>query len=269
MDKFLAAQTVTRTITLVNNDGTPISPTAASYRLLDESGNELVAATPVPGFSSGDGTAVIEVSPADNTLATGVSRALREIELTLTLPGGQVVQTDSYMVEILNGLAIPSESFQTLGKAELTAATIPGLIAWPAASRDDKISALVQARNNIAGLSFRRIWANYQNRIEYEIGQGITMGIDVLYLFLLTPAEFADLDADFKTALNRAQVLEADFLLDGDPVQKRREQGIVMEKVGEVTTMFRNGKPGRKPISEKAMRAIAMYVDDTISIGRA
>ncbi|CAG9228842.1 hypothetical protein [Burkholderia vietnamiensis] len=261
MNVYLAASDVTLTIPFVDSLGNPVTPTAVSYRVLDEEGSALVDSTSL-AFDSLVGSVVVTVPAALNALPSGKVRALRQVELLMDTAAGRVFTEAQFVIEGTELLVPGTNSFQTLNKAELVALDIPGLTAWSQASRADRIAAMIQARNNIGQMQYRYRWSeNWQNFIFPEFG--------IYSIVQFTQEQYLSLPIDFRVACERAQIMEADDLLGGDPVLAKRAQGIVSETIGDSTTAFSAVRPSRQLICDRAMKELARYVVKRTRLTRA
>jgi len=273
MDIFLAGSPVSLVVPLQDRNGNTVEASAVEYRVVKQGGEELLARTALAGFA-GDSEVTIEIPAALNELPvidqdTLALRETRTVELFLTVTGGTIVISSSYVLERPDPLVVGLNSFQSLADAEMNALDIPGLNGWLAATERDKLAALVDARSRIAQLRFASLdWS--QDSLQYGTTGRVTAGPFAFEGDLndLKPAEFGRLTERFRLALCRAQVAEADALLGGDPVDVRRQEGLMLESIGEVKQMFRPGKPLDLPISKRALRYLSPYISFAKRIGR-
>jgi hypothetical protein len=261
MEKYLAGADVTVTIPFVDSSGNAFTPSSASYRVLDEDGTVLIDTIPVPWLDPGGAPVSILVGAGENALPAGSMRALRTVEVLAKTDAGSRLLIQNYVIEASEPLVPGTNSFQTINKAELIALDIPNLPSWGNASRDERVAALIQARLNIGQMSYRYRWSqDWQNYIQPEFG---------LYSIIqMTQAQYLTLPIDFRQAVERAQIMEADDLLGGDPVLAKRAQGIVSETVGGSTTMFGQVRPARQLICARAMHELGRYVVKRIRLSR-
>jgi hypothetical protein len=280
MATFVAAGTdVTLTLPLVDSSGNQLTVSAISYRVTDEGGSEIVAKTALAGFVSGNADAVITVPAAFNALPAGKTRALRNIELSLTIDGNTVFKHASYVIELPDPLVVGVNSFTSLPGAVFAAASIPNLAAWDAASDEQRIAALIDARAHIVQLSFAQLSSNVnwgQDSLNF-IPEGAYdtnyVGNSNLFMFsgnldLLRPDQFAQLPSRFVDALVKAQVAEADYILGGNDIEKKRQDGLIQDNIGESRQMFRNGKPLQLPVCRRALAYLSYFVTFSKRIGR-
>jgi hypothetical protein len=260
MNKYLAGEAVTVTFPLDESMG--VAPATASYRLLDEDENVLIEQdTPT---DPANGAVTIRVDGAMNMLAPAVTsgsntlqpaqlRAARTAQITLVYQNGTVRLEQSYLIEASSLLVPGTNSFQTLAKANLVALDIPALNGWGAATDDQKIAAMIQARINLGMLRYRyRFDDNWMNYVMPEFA---------LYsITTLTQEEYVELPVQFRRAIERAQIIEADDLLNVDPVLAKRRMGIVSETVGDSTTTFNAVRPDRGLVCPRAMLEVTRFV---------
>lgn len=264
MNAYLAGQGISVTIDAVDSAGNPVSASAASYRVIDQDGNELVAMTPIADWTDASTSYSATVPAASNTLTAGQLRALRTVELHMQATGpviGMVVNSVSYVIEAVETLVVPSNSFQTYQQAVMTAFNMVALDRWQGTAKQQRTAALAQAWRNICALRFR----NKRDGQSY-LSESFAVGNLAEY----TATEYATLPSEFRESLTRAQVIEADHLLrsDSDPV-KMRESGIRSHTVGESSTTFTAAGVAQAPVCAAALKELMRYVETSLRIGRA
>ena len=146
-------------------------------------------------------------------------------------------------------------SFETIdGLAELIEASIV-LNQLPVLNEDQQISALSQAWQNIDALSVN---------IDALSGTVTRTGD-------LTASDLADLETNqprvFRALLS-AQMLEADFLAGGNPVEQRRRDGMLSNSVGESAQFYRTSKPLVLPVCREAAVALRGIISYSTAISR-
>ena len=289
MNIYLAGTAVVLTVDLQDRNGNAIEGSSVEYRIVDQDGNEILARGPLDSFGSGS-EAVVEIPASLNAVATidpatitanqidtYFVRESRTVELyVLDDAGNTALITASYALEPSETLITGLNSFQSFPQAQLTAFDLPGLDGWSAANEKDKIAALIEARLHICQLRFNIINSNVnwgQDNMNYVPEGAYPTPYAGMFMFngnlaLITPSNFINLPARFKTALRRAQVAEADSILGGDPVDVRRKEGLILESIGEVKQMFRGGKPLELPVSKRALRYVSPFISFSQRIGR-
>jgi hypothetical protein len=88
---------------------------------------------------------------------------------------------------------------------------------------------------------------------------------------LMTPEIWTIYPDYFKEALNRAQIIQANFLLTPNSAADRRRDGVFSEKIGESSIMFKNGV---RPLDEDtvcrpAMNVLAQFLNTRITTTRS
>ncbi|MGV2866471.1 hypothetical protein [Achromobacter sp. AGC39] len=262
MSAFAADTLVIARFDLFDAEGNLIVVDEASYRLTDHDGQELIPLTELPEPVAADAeVAVIEIPAEFNSVAPGLVRELRQVELVLKTPRGTIRQAWDYIVEIAEVLAEHVNSFQTYGQAVMAACDLPNIPGWTRAPKRDRVTALVQARLNLARMRYRYVYDGNQSILE-EV-------VLVRDLTQITLDEWRALPNDFVTALRRAQVIEADAILGGDEIGDIRRAGIVSKSTGESKHFYRaNLKAIERPICARAMREMSKWVLNRMRLGR-
>ena len=264
MKAFLSGQDVTLTIPLQDDFDNALVPTALSYRVVDQDEVELIAKTALALPTAGDSAEVTipgdknVVVPGDPPRVPGYSatpqyRQVRVVELYVVTAEGTVKLVREYVIEAEEVLVEAINSFQNYGHAIMVGMNLPQLPHWNDASKQERITALIRARQNIGMLRFRYVFDAYQNIVDNTLG--------VADLTLATPAQWAAFPRQFKEALQRAQVIEADYLLmPDDTIAAFRRDGLMSMTVGEAKQFFRPQKPIEGPVCKRAMRELTKWV---------
>ena len=279
MDVFSAGTAVTLSVPLQDKSGNPLSVTAVQYQVTDENGAELVPTVALAGFTPGAAAAQIIVSAAENTLAAGVARALRNVTLTCTVGGNQITIRAAFAIEAGDPLVVGVNSFMTYAQAEFTALSIPLLEGWNNADEQTRMAALMDARSHICQLSFTQLNSNMnwgQDSLNYvPEGRFDTdyVGNSSMFLFngnldLLRPDQFTSLPTRFVDALKRAQVVEADSILGGNSIEQKRRDGLTQDDIGESRQSFRATKPLEMPVCRRALGYLSYFITFSKKIGR-
>lgn len=264
MQIFLSATEVKLTIPLQDESGNALAPTGVSYRVIDQDGVEKVPSTVVVDYALGN--TEVEVTVPASINATLAPRELRVVEVQLSMSGNIVMLTEHYIVQAAEPLVPGVNSYQTLARALLNAASVATMSGWAAASTNERISALIEARDHINQLSFRVLGNGIgQDHIGYSFeSTEITVGD----LRFLTEEQFNRLPERFKRALELAQVVEADAILGGDITADKRKSGLMAETIGESKLMFQAGKPLDIPVCKRALGYLKPYVSFKLRAGR-
>lgn len=259
METFADATQVEVSIPLLDRGNDAIVASSVSYRVIDEAGVELVALVNSATFQAGDEFVSVTVPALKNALAIGAVRGIRSIELTCTVAGNKVQLSYVYLIESATPLVTGVNSFQTLEQAKLSALNIYHIDGWKAAPDDQRITALVEARAKIALLNLIGTTQNQRN-VEYSPTS----------LLAMSQAQFLTLPTEFIQALRMAQVAEANDILSYlDSTSHKRNEGVMLDTIGEVKQMFRSTKPLDLPVCKTALGYLAKYTRFSVSTGRA
>lgn len=281
LDVYLQNTDVTLVVDLVDGSGNPLSVSAAKYKLINQDGAELVTVTDVPGFVANSAQATIAIPASLNVLAASNTREIRSVELLCTTAGGTIAFSRNYAVEVTDPLQVAVNTFQSFAQAQLTALDIPNLDAWDAASDQQKIQALMDAREHVVQLNFNLLNSNVnfgQDQLAYVPEgqfQSSYVARNSLFIFngnlaILNATQYATLPEKFKRQLRLAQVVEANAILGGEPDESKRTGGVIEEKIGESSQKFRTtGVPLRLPVCRRALGYLSYYVTFAKRIGRA
>jgi hypothetical protein len=259
MRTYVPDQDLTIEVLFQATDGSSVTSDVGTWRLTDAEGVELLAPASLGLTPSVHVDRATVVVPAiHNAIPTGEPYAARIIEVTLTIAAGQHRQAFGYVLQPVEPLIVGVNSFQSIINAEVVATMLPGVESFKAAARADKVAAMAFAREQLCQLEYR---------IEFESQSHLIVDHPVVDgrrdLSSLLAADLANLPADFLKALNRAQVIQANYLLGGEEAAKMRDEGVLSTTVGESSTMFRGGmKPIEYPVSRRVVSALARYLQN-------
>lgn len=280
LDVYLNNTDVTVTVDLVDEMGNPLNVNSVDYRVVNQDNTVLVARVAATGFTAGDSQVAITVPQASNTMAATSTREVRSVELYCVTDAGTIGFSKSYGLELMDPLKVATNTFQNFALAQLTAMDIPNLTAWHAAPEQEKVRALIDAREHIVQLNFNLLNSNVNfsqdslNYVPEGSFQSAYVARNSLFLFngnlnLLDETQFNQLPERFKKALRQAQVVEANAILGGDPDDAKRSAGIVEERIGESTVKFTQGAKLSLPVCKRALGYLSYYVTFAKRIGRA
>lgn len=279
MNTYRSSSIVISEIPLVDDDGLALAPVSVDYRVTDESDAEILATT-ATSFVLSDTTVVISTTAIQNQLAVGKLKGLRSIQLKLTFDDQSVRYIDhDYMIEVEAYLIGMTNSYQTLGEAKLQAMDMLEMTAWAAAQDRQRESAMVEAFERIGRLSFSIYGYNIPSREMAIVNSEIDLAFSgnsqstafyrtVASLNDLSPLEFSQLPELFTSAVKRAQISEADIILGGDPIGKKREAGMLSDSIGESNIMFRTGIPLMMAVNRRTLMYMSGWISYNVRVGR-
>jgi len=240
----------TFTLTYKDADGNAVTPVSSTYVIVDEDGAEIVSETilPLSGVSED-----IVVTALSNTVPIDNVRAYRKISMSFSDAGGNdYVVSLQYVLEIPETFETGFNTFASFGRLFITLQDLPDLSAAVSATEVDLKGALMGAWNNIGNLTV-------------DFGDPVS---DIKSTYDLTEADINLMDVRAYNALLRAQVIEANAILGGNPVEDRRRLGMISDSSGESAQFFRTSKPLELPVSKQTMNALRGYVSWGIQISR-
>lgn len=252
---------------VVIETGLSTEPSNATWAVFDETDATLQAWANVPSGSWSSGAYKVTVPLALNTIPDGATRSMRIVRLRFRPSGasaGFVEAEASYAVVPDAELVIQKNSFQGYGEAMLLASEMSNLPGFEGASRELRVRALADAYRALVRLRFDIPEPeNNQSRIvDFP-------GADPGALKEMSAAEFATLHPHFLDALRRAQVIEANDILNVQTgIEEKRRQGLVSDSVGETTQVYRKSKPLQSSICARAMQELRGYVVHSLRMRR-
>lgn len=269
MDVFAAGRNIELTIPFTDLGGEDVTPTAMTRAVLDEKEVVLSAATAVALPNPVGTEIIVTISAALNTLAVGAVQGLRTVEVVLTTPTGPVVQRLSYIIRAAARLIPLKNSFQTWGEAELYATEIPNLLSWQTYDEFDRQTAMIHAYRKLTRYGYFVRWPKDIDDQRY-LQPFSDRRIAPHHWPVMTSEQWLTwYPEEFRAALRRAQIIEADVIVGGDKVNDKRRLGILSESIGESSMMFRVGKPLDLGMSDAALRELTGYIDLRVTLTRS
>ena len=267
MNKFAAGSSVSLTVSLKNEAGVSYGATNIAYTAVNE-----IGATKASGSQSVDGSlasVAITLDAASNAIADDAEGGFRRVTFTLTTNDGTVRSEQSYLLIAAVRLDPPYNSFQSFEEAMIESLSMPTLT-WDAFDETTKTTALLEAYRRITRLGFRFRDPNDFSR--FESVSGIVEDGWVIApptWAVLDQEDWDDLPDAFKKALRRAQIVEANEMLTGNPVSDRRRDGLLSETVGESSMMFRSGRPIDMGLFTGTLNELRGYLDFRVTTTRS
>lgn len=251
--KVYAAETaVSLVIPLVDDEGRDLAPTAVTYRVLDDEGEVVKAPESILGPYSTKLN--ITVDATTNTLGLGTI-GFRRVEVTITTATAVEKLNVDYILEATQPFSIPDNSFMTYETALVVARMVTPLNGWSAASPETRKFALFRAFDQLTSFTYQ---------FRYTTGDVETTTIPELdseSFALLTTSQLAD--------FRKAQLVQADYLLGGSPIEKDIQDGLQSSTIGEISQFYRPRPTLNLAICKNALSYVGKYIDWNMKIGRA
>jgi len=251
---YRASKDITLYPEFVDADGNFLSIVSAAYSLYTAVG-QIATAQPVDLYSY-DRPQLI-VSSTLNDLEPGEAKNYRRVEIDATDENGlsQIFEI-VYFIRSGEALVVGSNSFSTLPEMLVIASEMIHLKTFHYATKDDQISALTQAWNNLGQLPVR--FEDLRGTDSFD--KGSTRELIDVDILNLAPKTYQ--------RLLRAQVIEADDVLGGNPIEARRRAGLISDSAGESAHFFRSSKPLSLPCCRAAIDELRGIVNWGARIGR-
>jgi hypothetical protein len=265
---FVAGKSILLRVDLLDTSGGDVVPVAGGvHTFFIRNGAGVDLQTGTVSLTEGDSSASISVSEATNTVSQRVEG--RSVRLLIqTEIGFSVVRQSYVLVDDESEWIIPSQSIQSYEDALSMAFSMRGLTSWSEGSEKDRHASLLEASSRISRMRLNPFR-------HYEDPDSSVMSDEERKLYNgefritdLTAENWAWLPIAFKTACRRAQLVEADVLMNGDPTWDRRVDGLMSISVGESAEMFRPGKPVVMSLSNKAMRELTGFITFSVGVRR-
>lgn len=251
VDTYDAGTDVEACVDLEDRSGAQVVPDSATYRVLDADDAEVVASTVI--VLVGDEIQLSAViSAVSNALDTGEYRDYRRVEFTFLKDSDTFVKHFDYIIDAPVVLVIGSNSYQTYGRALVTAADVGDIPWFTDAALEVQTRALADAYSALGTMAFT------------------VLNVRQAPMTALTAAELTALDVRFLKALRVAQLVEANETLDPESIHQKRVAGLMAESIGESSMMFRPEKVmNNQPLTRRSMMILSEWLDWTLGIGRA
>ncbi len=243
-------------------NGAPVTPISVSVDVLDED-EKLILPLGKVTITAGATFVTITVPGWVNELSSDQLRTVRIVEAEIEVAEGIYPYRTAYMVRCSQRLVIMHNTFQTYESAEMEATELY-VPAWEAASEETRRGALINSYNKLTNIPMRyypkddtgaRVLSQF-NYIPRDLWEELSVD------------SFVAFPTHFRRALRRAQVIEANAILQGDEIAAKHNAGIVQEKIGESSITL---KPGHlaKTISNETLIALTGYIDFSMRLSRS
>ena len=260
------------TLNVADESGNQLSPDSITYQILGPSGNVIVPETSTT-FSPLTFTFDVNVASSVNTiLSPKVKREARVIVVSFVTGDNIVTVRHIYAVVKSVVLEFMQNSYQTIEDAEVLALSIAKLDNWNEASMSDKILALEEAYQRIGRFAFQIVDPTQTYPVTAVNSKDTLAASEITITGLneMLDVDVSALPDNFLLAIRRAQIVEANFILEpGDSIVNKRRGGLMSETVGESSQMWRPGKPILLPVCRETMEELSGYIKYGIRTGRA
>lgn len=266
MRNYPAETPVAFNVPMQDVGGTPLVATGYSYAVMNEMGVEIIPTTAVS--VTGSPTSIALLIPADkNELAVDKTAGLRTIRSQITTANGVYTRLDRYTLTAEARLEVPRNSFQTYEEALVEATNVPNLT-WGSMSDYDRQLGLMAAHERLIRNGYRVREPSEVDRFRY-LDYTSGWSIKPHNWPVMTYEEWMIFPEDFRTAMRRAQIVEANVILSVDKIADRRRLGLLSETIGESSMMFRSGKPIDMGLSNMTMAYLSRYIDMRVTVTRS
>lgn len=244
--------------TLPQHDGATIAPTGVEYEVTDENDVVVQSRISLVGYTSGNPK--IEVPASKNALTSG-DMSLRIVTIFMTTASdGVFTARDRYVIQTASILRVRENSFQTLDQALITRHMLPKLVGWDVSDDQTRTAALVEAHVALCKMRYRYRSENViQSSLGYDEYDRNNIYTYVYDMANISQDDWGELPVSFVAALRKAQMVEADSRIGGDPDRDRRLAGVLSETVGESKVFFNARPPLQLPICRPALDILSGY----------
>jgi hypothetical protein len=256
-------------VSLVNDVGVGLAPSAVNWSLYDENDVLLTGPTAAPGPYNA--TFTITVPAAQNIAAGNQVNAGRTLRVSATTPAGVFQFETNYLIRGTTRLQILKNSFVSLIQAEVFAASLPDIEGWNTATDDAKIQALAESYSRLIQFGYRVRFPLDSDPQQYISGWREQRVITPqMWPAMTTQRWLNDYTEQFRETISRAQVVEANSVLAADELDARRAKNIVMERVGESEIRFGSlAAPLDLGISKRTMKILMGYIELRYTLTRS
>ncbi|MCP1540064.1 hypothetical protein [Methylorubrum extorquens] len=270
MKNLPAGIATTLTVPFQNASGVAVTPTGIIVTVLDEDGR-ILHGPEIPTASLEDEELVYVVPAAANVLAPGEAVGVRTLEVELTTADGAFDLRHSYMIRAALRLRHLVNSFATYERLLVVAEDLPRLDAWVMAEQSQREPALIEAYNRLTRFGYRVYPAGYDDgdEVNFNAISGPIEHVAPREWQAMTPDDFERFNPQFRKALARAQVQEANAILTVGTAEDHRASGLLSKTTGESSAMFRSGKPLDLGVSRETLEHLSGFIEIRARISRS
>jgi hypothetical protein len=225
-------------------NGTSLTLTGFQYEVIDASGTVLVARQADPNFNASATSSDLVIPASANT--TSAKRDARLLNCYMINASGEYMVSLAYVLKgnVLKLTPIV-DSFMTYPQSILVRVQMAESQDYFDMLNDElKAVALEESFNRIAKVKFK---------------VGTTTILDIKTLDLTT---FNALDAAFILDLRKAQIAEANNIVENSPIQDKIRSGIISETIGESSMFFKQSAypVNKSGLSDEAEQYLKKWV---------
>jgi len=252
------------TIATVDDAGAAIPGVSATWALYDQVGEQVTTGS-VSGYGTDESSVSIEIDKQFITIEENTEG--REVVVFITQDDSDIVEVRDYFLIVNNNpLEIMSNSCMSYVEALALRTEFGSLDGWDAnVDVDVRAAAMRQAFAHLSRIRFKVPGVSRFNHVHTD--ELYTKSY--FHLQRATVADWNDSNKDFRRCMKRAQMQEANNLLGGDPIGKKRAEGIISETIGESSMFFRATPYLNLPISRQAYDEVKGYITLRVDIARA
>ena len=179
--------------------------------------------------------------------------------------GDEYEYRDYFLIVNNTPLEVMSNSCMTYAEALAVRTEFGELAGWDAADADTRAAAMRQAFAHLSRIRYKVPGVSRFNHVHTD--ELYTKSY--FHLQRATITDWNESNKDFRRCMKRAQMQEANNLLGGDPIGKKRAEGIISETIGESSMFFRSTPYLNLPISRQAYDEVKGYITLRVDIARA
>lgn len=262
---------------ILGADGQPFTEVCtAKYVLSDVDGKELLKSE----IKSAQNEVTISIGEEFNVVPVGQIKDARSLVVTFIKSDDSVISESKqfYLIESKTPLVVGVNSFVSLEKFRLIASTTPKMTYFAKATDDEIVVALAESCSKLKRYRYNLGRSTAMNNVSYvsEVAHKPMSIMDYCHLHSqgdilkdLTPEFYKLLPEDFRTALEKAQVIEANHILSPtDDIAERRQKGVILETINEVKMMFSNVAPIKSNTSTEALAVLSPWLIRNVRLAR-
>ncbi|MET2951336.1 hypothetical protein ABXV18_24950 [Vibrio owensii] len=193
------------------------------------------------------------LNPEDMPVIDGVPRAFYRTLVEFKAESGMVHRhtVEFFLEDKLVDLEPPKNSFVTYGYLMSLAGSMSNVDCIVNATFEERMNAFMQAYRELETVPLFVRRGNDKKPVIPEFKKNVDF---------LTTDELRDM------ALG--QLLQANYILGGSPIEERRKSGLVSGSTGSSSNFYRGDKPLAIPVGNEALDALKRYISWQVRISR-